>query len=372
MTNSRRAQGAGSVYLRKDGRYAAAGMYEGKRITKYGKTKKEAWDNLQTALDDLKAGRVVLGPKQTVKQYLEYWLENVHRHEIELTTLSDYRGILRSQLIPAFGHLQLAQLTREKIQAFVNEKLQSGLSAGWVKQIYIVLSAALSYAVLNEMLARNPCSLVRLPPVKKVKHRVLSKEQAARLVDAAKGRRLWFMLLLALTTGARVGELLALHWEDIDVNNLRVHIHRNVASVKGMGLIEKGPKSISGVRWLVLPQAVIDAFPEQRAYVEALSLRAKRWDDCGLVFPNRHGGYIRNKQVLKELRDILSEIGLPSLKFHELRHSVATLLLAAGIDPKTVSKTLGHSRVAFTLDEYGEVTPDMEEAVAGVLGQIFE
>ncbi len=369
----RRAQGAGSVYLRQDGRYAASASFEGKRITKYGKTKKEAWDNLQTALDDLKQGRVVIGPKQTVKQYLEHWLENVHRLEIELTSLDQYRCILRAHLLPAFGHLQLSQLTREHVQAYHVQKLDEGLSPKRIKSIHALLSSALKDAVKHRILSQNVCEHVTLPKRKKHKPSVLTPEECTRLVVAARGRRLWFLLLVALTTGARLGELCALHWEDIDLVSLRIRIHRSCARVKGLGLIEKQPKTESGSRQVVLTQAVLHGIEEQKGYIAGLRLRSGAdWRDLDLVFPNTHGNYLDSNRVRKEFRAILSAAGLDSRVFHDLRHSAATLLFAAGLNPKVVSEALGHSDISTTLGLYGDVTPDMQQGVADIMDQLFK
>ena len=371
---ARRTQGEGSVYMRKDGRAAASAIVEGKRITKYGKTKTEARQKLDAYLDDLRQGKVVVGPKQTVKQYLTHWLENVHRLEIELTSLECYRSILRTHLLPAFGHLQLNQLTRERIQVFCVEKLDAGLSLSWIGQIHALLSAALKDAVIHRVLASNPCEYVKLPKRKKRKPYILTPDECIRLVEAARGRRLWFLILVGLTTGARVGELCALHWEDIDLNNLRIHIHRNCARVKGLGIIEKQPKSRSGFRRVILSQAVIAGIKEQRVYIEDLRRRAgARWRNLDLVFPNKYGSHLDRKSVLDELRVILIRLGIdPKMRFHDLRHSAATLLFAAGVNPKVVSEALGHSSIAITLEMYGDVTPDMQQGVADIMNRLFD
>lgn len=358
--------------MRKDGRAAASAMYEGKRITKYGKTKTEAKQKLDAYLDDLHSGKVVIGPKQTVEQYLTHWLENVHRLEIELTTLEHYRTVLRVHLIPAFGNLQLCQLTREGIQALYVDKIDSGLSSRRIHNIHAVLSAALKDAVTHEVLSRNPCEYVKLPRKPKHKPHVLTPDECTRLIAAAHGRRLWFMLLVALTTGARLGELCALHWEDIDLANRRIHIHRSCARVKGMGIIEKQPKTVSGSRKVILAQAVIDAVEEHRLYVASIQFRAgSRWKNLDLLFPSRSGYYRDPADVRAELKAILFDAGIDSRKFHDLRHSAATLLFAAGANPKVVQEALGHSNISITLGMYGDVTPDMQQGVADIMDKLF-
>jgi integrase len=372
MANTRRTQGEGSVYIRKDGRAAASAIYEGKRITVYGKTKTEARQKLDARLADLRSGKVVLGPKQTVGQYLTYWLEDVHRLEIELTTLEHYRTVLRVHLIPVFGHLQLGQLTRESIQALYVEKLDGGLSSRRIHNIHAVLSAALRDAVIRGVLSRNPCEYVKLPKKPKHKPHVLSPDECTRLIAAARGRRLWFMLLVALTTGARLGEICALHWEDFDLANRRIHIHRSCARVTGIGIIEKQPKSASGSRRVVLAQAVIDAIEEHRLYVAGVQDHAgSSWKNLDLVFPSRSGYYRDPVDVRKDFKTVLASAGIDERKFHDLRHSAATLLFAAGVNPKVVQETLGHSSISITLGMYGDVTPDMQQGVADVMDKLF-
>ena len=371
---SRRTHGEGSVYMRKDGRAAASAMYEGKRITKYGKTKTEARQKLDAHLADLRAGKVVIGPKQMVAQYLTHWLENEHRLQIGPVALDQYRSILRAHLIPALGHIQLSQLKREHIQAFCAAKLDSGFAPRSVHKIFTVLSCALTAAVENGILAQNPCKRVVLPRILKKKHEVLDKEQAKRLVDAARGRRLWFLLLMAITTGARIGELLALHWEDMDVEGRRVVIHRTVSRVTGFGQLERPqPKTASGRRRVILTQAVIDGITEQKALIATLRQRAgNRWRDLDLVFPNRRGSHLNAQYVRRELRAILVAAGLPERTFHKLRHSAATILFAAGVNPKVVQEMLGHSDISMTLGLYGDVLPDMQQGVADIMDDLFE
>lgn len=370
---TRRTRGEGSVYLRKDGRAAASAMYEGKRVTRYGKTKMEAKQKLDAYLADLKAGKIVIGPKQTVAQYLTYWLENGHRLKIGPVALEQYRSILRAHLIPAFGHMQLSQLRREHIQAFCAAKFDSGLAPRSVHKIFMVLSCALRVAVENGVIASNPCKCVVLPKILKKRHEVLDKEQARRLVEAARGRRLWFLLLMAITTGARIGELLALHWEDVDIESRRVVIHRTVSRVSGCGQLERPqPKTASGRRRVILTQAVIDGVPEQKALIAKLRQRAgEKWRDLDLVFPNRLGSHLNAQYVRRELREILAAAGLPERTFHKLRHSAATILFAAGVNPKVVQEMLGHSDISMTLGLYGDVLPDMQREVADIMDDLF-
>jgi integrase len=371
---ARRTKGEGSAYMRKDGRAAASIMIDGKRITKYGKTKTEAMQKLQEHLDKLKKGEIVTGPKQTVEEYLTYWLENVHRLGIELTSLDDYRMVLRKHLLPAFGELQLTELTKERVQKFVTEKSDAGYSSAYIDKMHALLSSGLKYAVDNNILSKNVCVGVKLPRQVKHKPHVLDKEQCKCLVAAARGHRLWFLILVASTTGLRLGELLALHWDDFDLNNLRIRVDTSLARANGVGQFEKQPKTQSGVRKVVLTQVVIEAISEQKDYIETIRIKAgSKWQEQSLVFPNRNGGYMWKNYTERQLRKILKEAGLPlEVTPHDLRHSLATLLFAAGVNAKVVQETLGHSNISTTLGMYGDVLPDMQDKVGVIVDRAFE
>ena len=327
---------------------------------------------MQAALDDFKQGKIVTGPKQTVEQYLTRWLESEHRLKVEPQTLQVDRSIFRVHLIPELGHLRLDQVSREQIQTFCTELFDDGLSPGYIKRIYILLSSALQEAVENGILARNPCHRVTLPRVEKYQARFLTLEESKRLVAAAKGHRLWLFLLVMLTTGARRGEVTGLRWSDINVNKGEMYIGRTVVRINGVGLVASDPKTLSSTRTVGLAQPVLEGLREQKGYIQELCARAGvRWKECGLVFPNRYGEYIDRIAIQRQFQRILGEAGLPYMRFHDLRHSAATLLLASGVHIKVVQEMLGHANVQTTLNMYGHVLPNMQQTAIDKLNDMF-
>lgn len=371
-TMAKRIYGSGSVSRRKDGRFQAQVMREGHRITKYGKTEKEAYANLQRALDDLKQGKTVRGLKQTVEQYLTHWLEDSRRLKIKPGTLRNYRIILRVYLLPEFGHVRLDQMSREQIQSFCTELFDEGISPAYIKQIHMLFSSALQEAVDDGILARNPCDRVTLPRQEQYKARFLTLEEGRRLIAAAKGHRLWLFLLVMLTTGARRGELTGLRWSDLDLKNGELYIRRTVTRLPGMGFVEGSPKSASSMRKVRLSQPVLDALEDQKRYIDDLRVRAGAcWRENNLVFPNKSGGYLDRWVIRCQFKQIWSEAGLSYLRFHDLRHSAATLLLAAGVNIKVVQEMLGHSNARTTLQMYGHVLPDMQKDAIDKLNGMF-
>jgi integrase len=369
---ARRIYGSGSVSQRKDGRFQAQAMYEGHRITKYGKTAKEAYKHLQEAIDDLKQGKITLSPKQTVGQYLTHWLENVHRLKIEPQTLQVDRSIFRVHLLPEFGHLRLDQVSREQIQAFCTELFDEGLAPGYIQRIYVLLSSAFQEAVENGILVRNPCHRVTLPRVERYQARFLTLEESRRLVAAAKGHRLWLFLLLMLTTGARRGEVTGLCWSDINEEKGEMYIGRTIVRINGGGLVASDPKSLSSTRTVRLSKLVLEGLEEQKKYIQELRTRAgARWKECGLVFPNRYGEYMDRVVIRRQFQRILKQAGLPYMRFHDLRHSAATLLLASGVHIKVVQEMLGHANIQTTLGMYGHMLPSMQQEAIEKLNDMF-
>jgi integrase len=186
------------------------------------------YDKLQKALQEQQQGTLPTGPKQTVKQYLEYWLEEVHKPTIRLSSYVKYRRLIHIHIVPALGHVQLQKLSPQQVQSFYKKKSEEGLSPKMVHSIHGVLHKALENAVRWKLVSSNVCDLLSPPRLVKQEIQPLTPDQARRLVEAARGHRLEAVLVLAITTGMRRGELLALRWQDIDFVNKNVQIRRTV------------------------------------------------------------------------------------------------------------------------------------------------
>ena len=177
---------------------------------------------------------------------------------------------------------------------------------------------------------------------------------------------------MAVTTGMRRGELLALHWEDIDFEKKVVVVHRTVGRISGQGYKETEPKTRSSRRRIVLPDVTLNALRGHRERQKSDCEKAgDRWHERGLVFTNTIGNYFDFYSLLKILRDLLDKAGLPRMRFHDLRHSAATILMAAGVHPKMVQERLGHSTISMTMDIYSHVLPSMQQEVANRIDDIF-
>lgn len=369
---ARRGHGEGSITRRKDGRYQAALTLENhKRKYFYGETRKEVQDKLNRALYEQKQGTLTTGPQQTVKAYLERWIEQVVKLTRRANTYKGYRSVVECHLVPALGHIKLQKLTVEHIQAFLAQK-QGQLKPSMIGYVRSVLSSALKNAMKWGLVARNVANLADVPQAERYEGQVLTVEQARKLLEAARGSRLDALLLVAVTTGMRQGELVALRWSDLDLEKGILQVRHNLTWVRGMGYVEGEPKTKKGRRKIVLSSVVIEALKAHRVRQEEARIKmGDRWQDRGLVFCNVYGGYWHGNRVWLFFKKLLKGAGLPDVRFHDLRHGAATVLLAAGVDLKVVSELLGHSSVAITADIYAHVLPEQQQAVVRKMDDLY-
>ncbi|GHO77017.1 hypothetical protein KSD_47880 [Ktedonobacter sp. SOSP1-85] len=256
--------GEGSVFERKDGRWEAivpnfSGT--GKRKSFYGKTKTEARKKRDEALAKLARGEYVDVSKMKIGEYLEYWLEN-HAATVKLTSTQLYRSMIKVHCIPHLEHIPLQKLTTQDVQHMCTEMSKQGLAPRTVDKAHTVLSQALSDAVDLGKIAKNPCLHVKLPRAEKREPIILDEEQARRLIQAAREaqsekRYIGTIVLLLISTGMRIGELLALHWSQIDFEKKELRIAATVSyDQTARILLETGPKSDTSHRTLPLPKNV--------------------------------------------------------------------------------------------------------------------
>jgi integrase len=367
-----RGHGEGSIYERKDGRWVASITLENrKRKYFYGETRKEVQEKLKVALHEQQQGTLATGPKQTVKQFLDHWLEEVHKPNIKQGSYVVYRIKIDKHILPALGHVQLQKLTAQQVQAFYARKIKEGYSANFIHLTHGILHKALDQAVRWKLVARNVCDDVSLPRQVRHERQSLTKEQAQTLLEAARGHRLEGLLTVALATGMRKGELLSLKWQDINFDDMSLQVRRTVGKFKG-GYKESEPKTLSSRRKVMLPQFVIDALKQHRLHQIQVRLQVgTAWVDRDLVFCNTDGDYFPLTSLDYQFHKLLQEAGLPPIRFHDLRHSAATILLTMGVHPKLVQELLGHSQIHITLDTYSHVLPSMQREMMNKLNDVF-
>ena len=363
---ARRGNGEGSIYRRKsDGRWVGSlSLPDGTRKVFYGKKQSEVIAKLDEAANDLRRGMLAVGSTTTLQEYLENWLENVHKPTIRLSTYLNYRKLLNNYLVPGLGKVKLQKLTPQQVQVFYSQKMSDGLAPKTVNNIHGVLHKALDNAVKWNILSRNVCDAVTPPRIPRKEKNVLTKQQAHTLLEEVRTHRLEALLTLAITTGMREGELLALHWQDVNFEDCSLQVKRAVSYLKGYGYIESEPKTAKGRRMIKLPVFVVAILRRHKAQQEEQRREVgSAWIEKDLMFTNAQGYFYSASTLRKVFRRFLVSIGLPHMRFHDLRHSAATILLAMNVHPKVVQEILGHSQIAMTLDVYSHALPSMQEEV---------
>jgi integrase len=310
----------------------------------------------------------------TVGDYLvNHWLEHA-RTTTAASTYRRYRGIVIKEFVPAFGMIKLADLTPMQIQAFEGRSIarkckikpKEDLSAQTVLHFHRVLKRALAQAVRWQLIPRDPCDLVDPPRVQQVEMKALDEKQLLALFAAIQGTRQRTPVVLAATTGMRLGEILALKWTDIDFDSRECQVVRSLQQTDE-GLSFKTPKTRRSRRSVLLPHLAIAALKTHRAQQSGEKLlMGPGYEDHELIFARPDGSMWPPVQFSSDFRRLLRLRGF-SLRFHDLRHTHASQLLKAGVPVKVGSERLGHATASITLDVYSHVLPGMQaEAVAKI------
>lgn len=333
--------------------------------------KKDAQAYLTKVLRERDLGIFIDSSREHFGEYIETWMETAARPRVRAKTFKSYAQLVRLYIKPALGEFTLAQVTPEKVQALYNKMGDDGLSPRTVRYTHSVLRSALQQAVRWGKLHRNPADLVDLPRQERREMRALSPEEATRFIDASIYSRFKALFSLLITTGARPGEALALKWADVDLDGKKIAITRTLSRA-GEGWTLEEPKTARSRRSVPLPPSVVSDLRELKKEQAAIRLKAGGgYTDHGFVFSTSTGEPLHDRNVNTEFKGVLEAAGLPDIRLYDLRHSCATLLLAAGENPKVVSERLGHASITLTLDTYSHVLPDMQQAATDKLEEML-
>ncbi|WP_137686224.1 site-specific integrase [Thermosporothrix hazakensis] len=361
------------MYYDKDrDRWIVAISHAPGRRKKYSfKTRSEAIKKKNELLRELEMGMLATGPQRKLGEYIEDWIDNVHKDKLRVSSYVKYKKLIK-YIVKELGHVSIQKLSPEQVQRFYAKMSREGLSSKTVHSIHGVLHLALENAVRWGYVARNVCDLVSPPRIVSREAVTLTLEQAHALFEKAKEYRLEVLLVMAVVTGMRRGELLGLRWADIDFANSILSVRRTVDYIAHYGYVETEPKTKASRRQIALPSFLLRMLQEHR--VKQLEQRLKqgdKWKDQDLVFPNLQGGYYSSRYLLKVFQKILQDAKLPHMHFHDLRHSAATLLLSMGVNMKVIQALLGHSNVSITLGLYSHLLPSMQIEVTEKWDTIF-
>ncbi len=380
QSSRRRTKGTGTIVPTAAGSFIAQATIHGKRRSVTRPTRREAERALREMLSNADQG--ILPPKEklTVAQWLDRWLEHTAPQKLRAETLKSYHLQVRVHVKPALGYIKLADLQRAHLRAWHADLARRGLKPSTIQRIHGVLSGSLQDAMKDDLVARNVARGIGLPGRERSRIHTLDAQQARALLAEAGGTRWEALLAVALYTGMRSGEILALRWSDVDFGRRTARVEHSLTRSKVIG----DTKTAAGRRTISLPEPCIEALRTYRARQAQERLAAgSLWQDNGMVFCTGQAGHSRTsvtypgspltaRCVQIAYKNLLAKAGLPEMRLHDLRHASATLMLAGGVPVKVVSERLGHSKTSVTLDTYAHVLPEQDrdaaDRIAALLG----
>ena len=378
----RRANGEGNIRKRKDGRWegrytAGRDPETGKPVYKnvLGKTQGEVREKLKKAIADSQRLDMNRSGTHTVKSWVKMWYEVYAEPRLRENTKDYYLNYINNHIIPELGDIKLDKLTTIQIQKFYNDLQKNGrvqrykhiqlknkgLSVRVVHGIHTLLNNCLEQAVSERLILVNPARGCKLPKMEKREMKVLPEEKIRPYLMEADKRGLLAAYYLELTTGLRRGELLALLWTDLDIEAKTISVTKQVNRIKGKLTVSQ-PKTQNSIRTLAIPQQAVDLMIEEH----------KKHPGNPYMFPSPKTGGMFDPDSFRHTHEkILKAIGAEHIRFHDLRHTFATLSLKNGVDVKTLSSALGHYSAGFTLSTYTHATAEMKREAAETIGDVI-
>ena len=358
-----------------EGRIVAGHRSDGRPIYKavYAHTQKELIPRLNALIETYDGVELTEDSEKRVREWLNEWLDDYKAPMLRSSTVKNYRRYIDSYLIPNIGEKRLTDLTATDVQRMYNRLKERGrvrkhpvyghaLSSSVVRSVHLILHEAMNDAQKKGLIAVNPTVGSTIPRAEHKEKKVLSRAQMDALLGTVEGDALWYdFFYTELFTGMRRGEICALRWEDFNIESGILHVRRTVRVEDGKDLVGE-TKTEEGNRKIVLPETL------RKRLLERKKNAYGAWIFHCPTDPSRP---LDPKSAYNKLKWALKKAGLPDLRFHDLRHTFATLATSGGIDPKTLAGILGHTNAAFTLDTYTHVTGEMQQHASKVIGTMM-
>lgn len=383
---AKRNNGEGTITKRKDGRwegrYYTGEVVNGKRVRKnvLAKTKAECKEKLNKAIADnanrmriIERCNFLTNPEPTLEEWSRIWFESFCAASVKEYTRNSYQSYFDRYILPNLGGMKIKDISTVSCQQFLMkmytsgrtrnvEKKGKGLSAKTVKDIKIALQTCLQKAEDEGLIESNPCRKVQLPKAPPKEMQTLKANELGAFLQETKDSGCYEFYILEITTGLRLGEILALTWDDLDIKNKTISVNKQVQRIKSELKITT-PKTASSIRTVALCD---------ECFNQLIMLRSRQRLDTKLIFPSPITGGLRDpSSVTRKLHRMQKRAGVPQIRFHDLRHSFATLSLEQGMDIKTVSHMLGHTDAGFTMNTYMHVTDNMQQTVANAMQSLI-
>ncbi|MCC8073296.1 MAG: tyrosine-type recombinase/integrase [Clostridiales bacterium] len=383
---AKRNNGEGTLRKRKDGRWegriTVSYKEDGKPVYKsvFAKTKGECSDKLKKLIQEHREAQLILNrcafldnADPTLEEWYEIWMESFCKASVKEYTAKGYAQYFKVKILPKIGNIKIKNISTVVCQQFLMDMYKNGrirnvnekgnaLSSKTVKDIKIALQVCLQKAVDEGLIRDNPCSKVQLPKDEPKEMKTLKSSEIAAFLEEAKDSNCYEFYFLEITTGLRLGEILALTWDDLDIKNKTITVNKQVQRI-GKELRITTPKTKASIRKISICDECLS---------QLLVLRSRQRIDTRLMFPSPITEKYRDpSSVTRKLHRMQKRAGIPQIRFHDLRHSFATLSLEQGMDIKTVSHMLGHTDAGFTMNTYMHVTDKMQQTVASAMGNLI-
>lgn len=327
-------------------------------------TRREVIDLQTKALREIATGTALDPTKVSVAEYLAHWLETVVRPGLAILTYERHEATIRNHLVPALGGVPLTKLSAAHLAKLYGDLREQGYAANTIRNVHGCLHAALTRAVQWRMIPFNPADQIDKPRADGTPPPLWDEDALARFLDLIPGRRFAPHYLVTLNTGMRMGEVLGLHWADLDLARGRLALQRQQITSRRFGRMETPTKGRRARAITLTAETVAALRAHRKAQAEERLAAGPTWQDGDRVFPNGTGGPLSERTIKADWDRSLSRWDLPPMRFHGLRHLHATYLLVAGVHPKVVSERLGHATTAITMERYSHVTPSLQEGAA--------
>lgn len=370
MAKKRRSRGEGTIFQRSNGRWRAQISINGHRFSKSFIDKADAHKWQFQMQNKVAMGQDIQGGRISLEKFLLEWLNTSNAH-LQANTLRDYQKAVENYITPHLGKTRLMDLRLADIERFYATLVMDGVGAYMVKYVHRVLHVALSKAVKYSLIGFNPASGASLPRHRAAEMEVLDSSQVSQFLIAAEGSYYKPLYYLAIQTGMRQGEIFGLKWSDLQWQSGSLLVQRSVRKKVGGGWEFKDPKTRTGRRTILLGEGILQILREHREHQKLQKAFAgSEWQEHNLIFTNRVGNPCDQSNLRKDFNEILERAGLHRIRFHDLRHTAASLMLNNNVPPIVASRRLGHSRPSTTLDIYGHLYHEMQTDAARIMDEL--
>jgi len=367
---ARRGRKEGTIHQRPNGTWRAQVSLDGKRESYSARTRAEAYDWLRKMQTQIDQGMTFNVLNRSLNAYLDDWIV-LKKSTLRPLVGREYERLINLYVKPTLGEMKVKELNINGINHFYQKLIEKGIGISTVRHLHRVLHAGLEYGVKTGILGRNPAHYATLPRQHHKEMEILTEQQISQFLIAASASRYQTLYYLAVITGMRISELRGLRWSDVNWIKGTISVSRQLQEDTGDGTSFSEPKTHAGYRTIKIGGTTLGELQKHRSRLEEDKLLAgANWQEYDLIFPSIHGTPFSQSNVHKDFRSILEAAGLPRIRFHDLRHTAASLMLNHGIPVVVVSRRLGHANPSVTLTIYAHTTVDMQEEAASLMDEI--